>query len=666
MAAFVIPISSDSSEDSVGSHVLRVILFGTISPSIPVILVVPAEVPVVPADPLVAPEVGAVSAISPTGVLDLVDYSSSSDYDPSKDSLPLVPELPWILPFLCSYDSETDSELPAEQRPERHESHAIHDVMVSRIHRQPTILIRPGKAIHFGWPYHTHPNGLYTSLGSPLDLLSDSSSVHSSRCNSLECDSSGQAHSGPSTRVVSSRLAYPPVLTPGDSEDFRHRRSTPLSTLYLPTTSESTLDSSSERSLDSFSPSFGPSHKRCISPTTLSPSSTPVSRSIATTPADLIPPRKRFRGLYSPKVNKKGHMEIGTADAKAVADLGIDEGVGAPTEDGIGMGVEIDASDFREDEEEFKAEASAVGTMEIDVDPLVTGDNSEFTRGGILDLEDTVYDIVHYMTGVLLDRITKTMTNTHSRTTPVAIKEMINQRVAIALEAHKANKNPGLGNGNVDGNGNERNGNGNHNGGDEGARPVSQETMTNTHSRTNPVAIEEMINQRVATALEAHKANKNPGLGNGNVDGNGNEGNGNGNHNGGDEGARPVSQEFTYQDFMKYSALTWWNSHKRTIGTDAVFAISWRELMKLMAKRFQELTMLCTKMVPKVEDQVERFIGGLPNNIQGNVIAAEPTRLQDAVRMANNLMDQKLKGYATKNPENKRRLEVNQRDNRWQ
>ncbi|GJQ91850.1 putative reverse transcriptase domain-containing protein [Tanacetum coccineum] len=44
----------------------------------------------------------------------------------------------------------------------------------------------------------------------------------------------------------------------------------------------------------------------------------------------------------------------------------------------------------------------------------------------------------------------------------------------------------------------------------------------------------------------------------------------------------------------------------------------------------------------------------------------EPVRLQDAVRIANNLMDQKLKGYAMKNTENKRRLEVNQRDNRGQ
>ncbi|GKA85844.1 putative reverse transcriptase domain-containing protein [Tanacetum coccineum] len=72
-------------------------------------------------------------------------------------------------------------------------------------------------------------------------------------------------------------------------------------------------------------------------------------------------------------------------------------------------------------------------------------------------------------------------------------------------------------------------------------------------------------------------------------------------------------------------------------------------------QRFQELTIMCTKIVPEEEDQVEKFIGGLPNNIQGNVIVAKTMRLQDVVRIANNLMDQKLKGYAVRNVENKRR-----------
>nr|GEZ02011.1 hypothetical protein [Tanacetum cinerariifolium] len=69
-------------------------------------------------------------------------------------------------------------------------------------------------------------------------------------------------------------------------------------------------------------------------------------------------------------------------------------------------------------------------------------------------------------------------------------------------------------------------------------------------------------------------------------------------------------------------------------------------------------------MVPNEEDRVERFIGGLPDNIQGNVIAANLARLQDAIRIANQLMDKKLQGYAARSVENKIRMEINPRDNR--
>nr|GEU83417.1 putative reverse transcriptase domain-containing protein [Tanacetum cinerariifolium] len=71
-------------------------------------------------------------------------------------------------------------------------------------------------------------------------------------------------------------------------------------------------------------------------------------------------------------------------------------------------------------------------------------------------------------------------------------------------------------------------------------------------------------------------------------------------------------------------------------------------------QRFLELVWLCINMVPEEEDMVKKFIGGLSDNIQGNVIAAKPTRLQDAIRIKNNVMDQKLKGYAAKNAKNKR------------
>nr|GEV52431.1 putative reverse transcriptase domain-containing protein [Tanacetum cinerariifolium] len=75
---------------------------------------------------------------------------------------------------------------------------------------------------------------------------------------------------------------------------------------------------------------------------------------------------------------------------------------------------------------------------------------------------------------------------------------------------------------------------------------------------------------------------------------------------------------------------------------------------------------IAREMVSNEEDIVERFIGGLPDKIQGNVIAANPARLQDAIRIANQLIDKKLQGYVVRIPENKRRMESNLRDNRRQ
>nr|GEY34413.1 putative reverse transcriptase domain-containing protein [Tanacetum cinerariifolium] len=131
--------------------------------------------------------------------------------------------------------------------------------------------------------------------------------------------------------------------------------------------------------------------------------------------------------------------------------------------------------------------------------------------------------------------------------------------------------------------------------------------MTITRSGMTSKEIEELINQRVAKELATYEGNCAANLvvksQSKNRDDNGNRnkgGNGNGNPNRNDNGAMPV-------------------------------------------------------ILPEEEDQVEKFIGGLPDNIQRNVIVAEPTRLQDTVCIANNLMDQKLKGYAMKNVENKRR-----------
>nr|GEW97014.1 reverse transcriptase domain-containing protein [Tanacetum cinerariifolium] len=50
------------------------------------------------------------------------------------------------------------------------------------------------------------------------------------------------------------------------------------------------------------------------------------------------------------------------------------------------------------------------------------------------------------------------------------------------------------------------------------------------------------------------------------------------------------------------------------------------------------------EMVEEIEmenDKIERFIWGLPDNIKGNVTSSKPSRLQEAIKMSNSLMDQK-------------------------
>nr|GFA28373.1 hypothetical protein [Tanacetum cinerariifolium] len=124
-------------------------------------------------------------------------------------------------------------------------------------------------------------------------------------------------------------------------------RSAPLSTPYPSTTSESSFGSSFERSLDSSSLSSRPSRERYRSHIASVPSPTHDSRSIAPTHAGLLPPCKRFRDSYSPEDSGDEQMEVDTGDVEAVANVGISDEVVAHTGDGVGMRVEITASDVR-------------------------------------------------------------------------------------------------------------------------------------------------------------------------------------------------------------------------------------------------------------------------------------------------------------------------------
>ncbi|GJX20414.1 putative reverse transcriptase domain-containing protein [Tanacetum coccineum] len=77
-------------------------------------------------------------------------------------------------------------------------------------------------------------------------------------------------------------------------------------------------------------------------------------------------------------------------------------------------------------------------------------------------------------------------------------------------------------------------------------------------------------------------------------------------------------------------------------------------------QRFHELVQLCPEMVPTERKKIEAYIRGLTDNIKGTVIGSKPTSLNEAVRMAHALMEQKIQAKAERVAEsNKRKWEGN-------
>ncbi|GKF88304.1 putative reverse transcriptase domain-containing protein [Tanacetum coccineum] len=62
---------------------------------------------------------------------------------------------------------------------------------------------------------------------------------------------------------------------------------------------------------------------------------------------------------------------------------------------------------------------------------------------------------------------------------------------------------------------------------------------------------------------------------------------------------------------------------------------------------------MCTKFLAGGTEKVDKYISGLPDNIHGNVMIARPKTLDDAIELANDLMDQKLRTYVERQNNNK-------------
>ncbi|GJX70876.1 reverse transcriptase domain-containing protein [Tanacetum coccineum] len=133
------------------------------------------------------------------------------------------------------------------------------------------------------------------------------------------------------------------------------------------------------------------------------------------------------------------------------------------------------------------------------------------------------------------------------------------------------------------------------------------------------------------------------------------------------------------------NALSWWNSYAQPIGIDQANRITWTELKRLLTnkycprtevkkmedefynlvvkgndlktyiRRFQELAVLCPNMVPNAEKLLEVFISGLPRSIEGNVTASKPQTLEEAINIAQRLMDQIIKRDSMQETNNHKR-----------
>nr|GEU30949.1 putative reverse transcriptase domain-containing protein [Tanacetum cinerariifolium] len=127
---------------------------------------------------------------------------------------------------------------------------------------------------------------------------------------------------------------------------------------------------------------------------------------------------------------------------------------------------------------------------------------------------------------------------------------------------------------------------------------------------------------------------------------------------------------------LQRNALTWRKSHVNTVIHEVSYGMTWKslkymitniyylrgeikkldiELWNLKVKgtdvlsynqRFQGLALMCSRIFLEESDEVEKYVGGLLDMIQGSVMASNPNTMQDAIEFATELMDQKICSFA--------------------
>nr|GEV83896.1 reverse transcriptase domain-containing protein [Tanacetum cinerariifolium] len=134
------------------------------------------------------------------------------------------------------------------------------------------------------------------------------------------------------------------------------------------------------------------------------------------------------------------------------------------------------------------------------------------------------------------------------------------------------------------------------------------------------------------------------------------------------------------------AALTWWNSQIRSLGPDG-YSMTWEVLKKKITdkycpqdkikkqeielwnlkvkgndvptytERFQELSLICIKFVANETKKINKYISRLPDNIYRSVKSSKPKTLDETIELAKDFMDQKLRTYAERQTNNKKKAD---------
>nr|GEV53118.1 reverse transcriptase domain-containing protein [Tanacetum cinerariifolium] len=67
-----------------------------------------------------------------------------------------------------------------------------------------------------------------------------------------------------------------------------------------------------------------------------------------------------------------------------------------------------------------------------------------------------------------------------------------------------------------------------------------------------------------------------------------------------------------------------------------------KQLKKSRIPIIKELALLCERMFLEESDKVEKYVGGLPDIIQGSMMASKPKKMHDTIEFETELMDQKI------------------------